>query len=72
MTVPPPGPEPDIDIPGAEPEVPDPDVPNDPEDVEDLVPDGDLAAQAESAWPDDEDEDVVPDADRVVRDLDEE
>lgn len=40
-------------------------------DAADFVPDGDLAAQAESAWPDDEDPDIVPDGDRVVPDLDE-
>lgn len=71
MTVPPPEPEPDFDIPGGDPEVPNPDVPGDPDDVEDLVPDGDLAAQTESAWPDDEDQGIVPDGDRVVPDLDE-
>jgi hypothetical protein len=41
------------------------------EDPSDFVPDGDLAAQTESAWPDDEDTDIVPDGDRVVPDLDE-
>jgi hypothetical protein len=48
-----------------------PDVPEGPDDVADLVPDGDRAGQAESAWPDDEDPDIVPDGDRVVPDLDE-
>lgn len=47
------------------------DIPDEPGDVADLVPDGDLAAQNESAWPDDEDPDIVPDGDRVVPDLDE-
>lgn len=42
-----------------------------PDDVADFVPDGDLAAQTESAWPDDEEQGIVPDADRVVPDLDE-
>ena len=69
MTVPPVEPEPDI--PGSEPEVPNPDIPADPDDVEDLVPDGDRAAQAESAWPEDEDDGIVPDPERVVHDLDE-
>ncbi len=46
-------------------------VPEEAGDVADFVPDGDLAAQTESAWPDDEEQDVVPDADRVVPDLDE-
>jgi hypothetical protein len=48
-------------------------TPEEPEpgDVADLVPDGDLAAQTESAWPDDEDPDIVPDGERVVPDLDE-
>ena len=43
---------------------------SEPEDVEDLVPDGDRAAQIEPAWPDDDDEndEVVPDPDRVVVD----
>jgi hypothetical protein len=72
MTVPPLEPEPDFGIPGGEPEVPNPDIPEEPDDVEDLVPDGDMAAQAASAWPDDEDQDIVPDGDRVVPDLDEE
>lgn len=72
MTVPPVGPDPDLGLPGDVPEVPNPDVPNDPDDVADFVPDGDLAAQSESAWPDDEDQDIVPDGDRVVPDLDEE
>ncbi|WP_332664689.1 hypothetical protein [Aeromicrobium sp.] len=71
MTVPPLEPDPDVDIPGSEPEVPNPDVPGDPDDVGHLVPDGDLAAQNESAWPDDVDEGIVPDEDRVVPDLDE-
>ena len=72
MTVPPAGPDPDIGIPGDVPEVPNPDVPEEPGDAADLVPDGDLAAQSESAWPDDEDQGIVPDGDRVVPDLDEE
>jgi hypothetical protein len=67
MTVPPVGPDPDVDLPGA----PDPDVPGDPGDVADFVPDGDLAAQTESAWPDDDEQDIVPDGERVVPDLDE-
>jgi hypothetical protein len=71
MTVPPAGPDPDVGLPGDVPETPNPDVPGDPGDVADFVPDGDLAAQSESAWPDDEDQDLVPDADRVVPDLDE-
>lgn len=74
MTVPPLEPEPDFDIPGGEPEVPNPDVPevpDEPDDVADFVPDGDLAAQTEDAWPDDEDQDIVPDAERRVPDLDE-
>ncbi len=57
MTVPP-TPEPD-------------DVPEVPDDVADEIPDGDLAAQSESAWPDDDAQDLVPDGDRVVPDLDE-
>lgn len=72
MTVTPPEPEPDFDIPGGEPEIPNPDIPVEPDDVEDLVPDGDLAAQTEIAWPDDEDQGIVPDGDRVVPDLDDE
>ena len=72
MTVPPVGPDPDLGLPGDVPEVPNPDVPSDPDDVADCVPDGDLAAQSESAWPDEEDQDIVPDGDRVVPDLDEE
>ena len=59
MTVPPAAPEPGDDI------------PDEPGDVADFVPDGDLAAQTENAWPDDEDQDIVPDGDRVVPDLDE-
>ena len=57
-------------VPPEEPELGD-DIPDEPGDVADLVPDGDLAAQNESAWPDDEDRDIVPDGDRVVPDLDE-
>lgn len=72
MTVPTPGPDPDVDIPGDVPDVPNPDVPGEPGDVADFVPDGDLAAQTESAWPDDEDQDIVPDAERVVPGLDDE
>jgi hypothetical protein len=74
MTVPPAGPDPDFDVPDDVPEVPNPDLPdapNEPDDVADFVPDGDRAAQNESAWPDDEDQGIVPDADRVVPDLDE-
>jgi hypothetical protein len=41
------------------------------DDVADDIPDGDLAAQSESAWPDDDAQDLVPDGDRVVPDLDE-
>lgn len=47
------------------------DVPQEPGDVADLVPEGDAAEQARVARPDDEDQDVVPDAERVVPDLDE-
>jgi hypothetical protein len=57
-------------VPPENPELGD-DIPDEPDDVADLVPDGDLAAQNESAWPDDEDPDIVPDGDRVVPDLDE-
>ncbi|KRC66355.1 hypothetical protein ASE12_17275 [Aeromicrobium sp. Root236] len=70
MTVPPTGPDPDLGVPGDVPEVPNPDVPDEPGDAADLVPDGDRAAQAESAWPDDDDQGIVPDADRVVPGLD--
>jgi hypothetical protein len=48
-----------------------PDATSEPDDVEDLVPDGDRAAQIEPAWPDDDDDvndEVVPDPDRVVVD----
>ena len=51
----------------ASPEDPDLSTTNDPAE---LVPDGDRAAQAETAWPDDVDEDIVPDADRIVPGLD--
>jgi hypothetical protein len=44
------------------------DVPE-PDDPEELVPEGDLAAQQETAWPDDEDGELVPDPDRVVPDI---
>jgi hypothetical protein len=74
MTVPPTGPDPDIGTPGAEPEVPNPDVPEapiEPDDVADFVPEGDLAAQTETAWPDEEDQGIVPDPERVVPGLDE-
>jgi hypothetical protein len=47
------------------------DVPE-PDDPEELVPEGDRAAQQENAWPDDEGDDIVPDADRVVPAPDEE
>jgi hypothetical protein len=75
MTVPP---TPDPDIPGGDPDVPtphvpDPDVPgrdapDEPADVADFVPDNDLAAQAENAWPEADEDEVVPDPDRVVID----
>ena len=54
------------------PTTPEPDdVPEVPDDPADEIPDGDLAAQSESAWPDDDAQDLVPDGDRVVPDLDE-
>ncbi len=54
------------------PTTPEPDdVPEVPDDLADEIPDGDLAAQSESAWPDDDAQDLVPDGDRVVPDLDE-
>jgi len=52
------------------PEDPDPSTLEEPGDPADLVPDGDRAAQTESAWPDDEPQGVVPDGERVVPDLD--
>jgi hypothetical protein len=45
---------------------PEPDETSD--DPADLVPEGDRAAQAESAWPDEEDDGPVPDPDRIVID----
>ncbi len=59
MTVPPEAPEPGSEF---SEELSDP---------ADFVPDGDLAAQTENAWPDDEDPDIVPDGERIVPDLDE-
>lgn len=64
MTVPP-----EPDIPGDTPEMPNPDVPDDPDDIATSVPEGDRAAQSASAWPDDDEQDIVPDGDRVVPDL---
>jgi hypothetical protein len=69
MTVPTVGPESDPDNPDDVPEVPIADDPPEADDVEQLVPEGDLAAQQETAWPDDEDGELVPDPDRVVPDI---
>lgn len=52
------------------PEDPDLDTLEEPGDPADLVPEGDRAAQTESAWPDDDAQGVVPDGERVVPDLD--
>jgi hypothetical protein len=56
------------------PPVPEPDGGNpdsEVDDIADFIPDGDRAAQAESAWPDDAPQDLVPDGDREVPDLEE-
>jgi hypothetical protein len=52
-------------------DVPIPEGSSEAEDAEELVPEGDLAAQQEAAWPDDEDDELVPDPDRVVIDIEE-